>query len=441
MGRRRKKKLPSEIFSADIESLSHDGRGVAHLDGKTIFIDGALPGEEIGFLYTSQRRKFDEGRAVEIKKPSPDRVEPKCEHYGVCGGCSLQHMSPEAQIQSKQQVMLDNLARIGKVTPQSILPPLTDNPWGYRRRARLGVKHVFKKGKVLVGFREKRAPYVAELNSCHVLLPSVGEKLTDMANLIEGLSIHDKIPQIEVAVGDDKAALVFRHLEPLTDEDNDKLIAFGEQHNFMIYLQPQGPDSITLLYPEGQTLTYQLPDYEVDYVFEPSDFVQVNANLNRKMVNHALALLQPEAGDEILDLFCGLGNFTLPIARTADKVTGVEGDKLLVERANTNAKRNNIDNVEFHYADLTQDLDTMPWLKRKWDKILIDPPRTGALEVIEHLPKTSPKRIVYVSCNPATLARDADELVNKHGYKLVSVGVMDMFPHTAHVEAIALFER
>lgn len=441
MGRRRKKKLPTETVFVEIESLSHDGRGVAHIDGKAIFVDGALPGEEVGFVYTSQRRKFDEGRAVEIKKASPDRVEPKCEHFGVCGGCSLQHMSPEAQIKSKQQVMLDNLERIGKVTPQNILPPLTDNPWGYRRRARLGVKHVFKKGKVLVGFREKRAPYVAELNSCQVLHPSVGEKITDLANLIEGLSIHDKIPQIEVAVGDDKTGLVFRNLEPVTEEDKTKLSTFGKENNFIIYLQPAGPDSIVLLYPEQAELGYQLPEYNVNYTFEPNDFVQVNANLNRKMVNHALQLLQPEQGDEILDLFCGLGNFTLPIARKAKYVEGVEGDKQLVERANANAKANNIDNAEFHYADLTQDLDTMPWLKRKWDKILIDPPRTGALEVIEHLPNTKPKRIVYVSCNPATLARDADELVNKHGYKLVSVGVMDMFPHTAHVEAIALFEK
>jgi 23S rRNA (uracil1939-C5)-methyltransferase len=427
---------------ANIETLSHDGRGVTHIDGKAVFIHGALPGEEVEFIYTKKQRRFDEGNAVTILKASPDRVEPRCAHFSICGGCSLQHQSPQAQIASKQQTLFDAFERIGKVQPERVLPPLTtDDPWGYRRKARLGVKYVHKKGKVLVGFRERGSGFLADLEKCHVLHPRVGELLLPLAGLIESLSIREQVPQIEVAIGDHDSLLIFRILAALTAEDSDRLIEFGKTHDQIIYIQEGGPDTVKPLQGEPHELTYALPDYHLEVYFQPNDFTQVNSELNRLMIGRAMQLLQPEPEDSVLDLFCGLGNFTMPIARKAREVVGVEGDAGLVERARRNAQRNGISNTRYFTANLYESLTKEPWLKSSFDKALLDPPRSGALEVLEHLPKLGIDRIVYVSCYPGTLARDAGELVHKHGYRLRAAGVMDMFPHTSHVESIALFER
>lgn len=441
MARRRKKQLPVDPVRTQVESLDHEGRGVAHIDGKVVFIAGALAGEEVMFTYTSRRRNFDEGTVSEVITASPDRVEPRCAHFGVCGGCSLQHVSADAQVAAKQRMLLDNLERIGKVSPENILPPLTGKSWGYRRRARLGVKYVRKKEKVLVGFRERRKPYIAELERCEVLHPSVGSMLVPLAGLVRSLSVYDKVPQIEVACGDDCTVLVFRHMEPLTDKDKEKLLDFGLEHDLHMYVQPAGPDSVVPLALDACDLTYALHDHQMVYEFLPTDFTQVNADINRQMVNRALTLLDLKPTDKVLDLFCGLGNFTLPIARHVAAVTGVEGEAGLIARARENAARNNIDNASFHVANLEQHIADNAWFKQQYDKILIDPARTGALEVVEQIDKLGADHIVYVSCNPATLARDADVLVNQKGYTLQSAGVMDMFPHTTHVEAIALFVK
>ncbi|MCG8427486.1 MAG: 23S rRNA (uracil(1939)-C(5))-methyltransferase RlmD [Chromatiales bacterium] len=442
MGRKRRKQLPKDPVPATIESLSHDGKGVTHIDGKAIFIHGALPGEEIEFVYTRKQRRYDEGDAVSILKASADRVEPGCTHFGVCGGCSLQHQSPEAQILAKQQALMDAFERIGKVMPEQILEPLTTGePWGYRRKARLGVKFVHKKGKVLVGFRERGSSFVTDIERCPVLHPNVGELITPLSELIGSLSIKDQVPQIEVAIGDNSGILIFRILAPLTAEDSEKLIAFGDAHKLGIYTQDGGPDTVKPLAGDPVALHYALPNYHIEVKFQPSDFTQVNTELNRLMLDRAMRMLDPEADDRVLDLFCGLGNFTMPIARSAAEVVGVEGDATLVERARQNARGNGIDNTRYFTANLYESLEKEPWLAERFDKALLDPPRSGALEVLEHLPKMGIQRIVYVSCYPGTLARDAGELVNQHGYTLKAAGVMDMFPHTAHVESIALFEK
>lgn len=438
---RRKKKLPTEPVTTIIESLTHEGRGVSHIDGKTVFIHGVLAGEEVRFRYTHSHRRYDEGKPVEILKPSPHRVEPKCRHFGLCGGCSLQHLDPAEQIKNKQQVLLDNLQRIGKVMPGEILPPLTGPVWGYRRRARLGVKYVHKKEKVLVGFREKGSGLLAELESCEVLHPPVGHSLRQLADLIRSLSCYEKIPQIEVAVDDNHTALVFRHLVELTVDDKARLTGYARQHDLYLYLQPAGPDSIIPLWPADPKLIYRLDEYDADVAFEPGDFVQVNSEINHKMIRLALDMLDLQKTDRILELFCGVGNFSFALARQAAHVTAVEGEKALVDRARANAVMNRIDNVEFHVADLF-DVDPLtPWLKRDYTKVLLDPARTGADGILPQLAKLKVPRMVYVSCNPATLARDAGILCNEFGYKLKKAGVMDMFPHTAHVESIALFEK
>ncbi len=440
MTRRNLKKMPAEPVRADVESLTQDARGVAHIGGKAVFIEGALPGEEVMFTYVAQHRRYDEGQAVQILKASPHRVEPRCPHFNVCGGCSLQHMAVEPQILAKQQVLLDSLAHIGKVAPESLLPPLVGQHWGYRRKARLSAKYVLKKPAMLVGFREKRSNLLADLTCCDVLDSSVGERIVELRTLLDGMGARDRIPQIEIAVGDHHTALVFRTLADLDGDDQARLRGFGEHHGFQIYLQPGGPETATLLWPESATLSYRLPEYDLELFFLPTDFTQVNAELNRTMINRALELLDPQPGERILDLFCGLGNFTLPLARRAGSVVGVEGSEELVQRARDNAQRNGISNVEFHAVDLNLAVD-YSWVGPGFDKILLDPPRTGALEAVKHLPAFGASRIVYVSCNPATLARDAAELVHNHGYRLVSAGAMDMFPHTTHVESIALFER
>lgn len=441
MRRSKTKRLPTEPVKATIESMSHDGRGVSHLDGKAVFIHGGLPGEEVMFTYTSRRKKHDEGVVSEVLTRSSDRTDPGCQHFDICGGCSMQHLKPEAQIAVKQQSLLDALKHIGKVEPDEIFQPLVAaDYWGYRRKARLGAKYVVKKGRVLVGFRERGSSFLADIQSCKVLHPKVGHNLLALSDLIGNLSIRDKVPQIEVSIGDDACILVFRVLEPPTPDDTLLLEQFGTEHEMDIYIQEAGPDSVRPLKDAPANLHYKLPDFGIDIHFLPNDFTQVNAELNRLMVARAVELLDLQGQDRVLDLFCGVGNFTLPLATRSLSVVGVEGDRALVERARENAVSNGIDNTRYYTANLYESLQHEPWLSERYDKALLDPPRSGAQEVLEHLPKLGIKRIVYVSCYPGTLARDAGELVNRHGYRLLAAGVMDMFPHTAHVESIAVFE-
>lgn len=421
--------------------LSHDGRGVARVDGKVVFVVGALPGERVRAQLRASRKQFDQALTLEVLKASADRVAPRCAHFGVCGGCALQHLAPAAQIAAKQRTLTENFERIGQVQPQHWLEPLSDAPWGYRRKARLGVKHVPKKGKTLVGFRETDPRFIADVARCEVLEPLVGTRIEAIAALIDSLQARAQIPQIEVAVGEDRCALVFRHLQPLCEADRAALAAFGAREGFAIFLQPGGNDTVRALDGGSDELHFSLPAHAVDYAFRPLDFVQVNAAMNRRMVDHALALLNPAPHERVLDLFCGLGNFTLPLARRAAQVVGVEGEAGLVQRARDNAQRNGLANVEFHAADLCADLRDQPWVREGFDAVLLDPPRTGADATIPQLPLERVRRIVYVSCHPGSLARDAGILVREAGYSLMAAGVMDMFAHTAHVESMALFEK
>lgn len=431
----------TQILETDIFDLSHDGRGVARVEGKTVFVAGALPGERVRARRTQRHRHFDEAKVEEILVRSPDRIEPRCPHFGLCGGCSLQHLPAAKQIEAKQRVLAENFERIGKVSPNRWLEPLSGEPWGYRRKGRLSVKWVAKKDKALVGFREDNPRFVADLAECHTVLPEVGLRLADLGALVGSLEARREIAQIEFAAGDEAVALTFRHLQPLSDVDRAALAAFGQAHGLAILLQPGGPDSVVALWPQDVPLSFRIPEYDLDIAFRPLDFIQVNAGMNRRMIAHALALLEPGAGDSVLDLFCGLGNFTLPIARFAGRVTGVEGEAALVARSRANAGRNGIGNVEFHAADLAADQREAPWARAHHDKLLLDPPRSGAAAVLDYLPRKGCDRVVYVSCHPGSLARDAGTLVERHGFRLVAAGVMDMFPHTAHVESIALFER
>jgi len=440
MARRRRRAPPIEM-TVTIESMTNDSRGVAHHEGKAVFVDGALPGELVLCQTTKRSSSYDEAKVLEVIEASDDRVLPRCSAAGVCGGCSLQHMNDATQIHAKQSVLLDNLKQIGKVEPETILPPLQGAHWNYRRKARLGVKLVPKKGGVLVGFREKQSGYLAVMDSCEVLDKRFSQLIIPLRELIGNISIAKRIPQIEIAAGDDTGVLIFRHLEPLTEPDLDQLKGFGHRHQLSILLQPGGPESITALYPENvELLEYRLDDWDLTIQFRPTDFTQVNADINKLMIANALKLLEPEADDEVLDLFCGVGNFTLPLTRLSKEVTGIEANTSLVQMARDNAIHNNIENAKFITADLYDTPLDGSWLHQKWDRILLDPPRSGAIEVIARLPELKPKRIVYVSCNPATLARDSGVLVHEHSFKLISAGVMDMFPHTKHVESIAVFE-
>ena len=425
-----------------VEGLSHDGRGIARLEGKTTFIDGALPNEMVTFQYTVKKKDYDEGAVLSVEQASPQRVEPRCPHFVMCGGCSLQHLEGSAQIHEKQTLLLDLLARVGHCQPETVLPPLTSALWHYRNKARLSVRYVEKKQATLVGFREKSNPrYITEINQCPVLNARVDAELVHLRQLIDTLDDSHCIAQIEVAAGDTDVALIFRNMSSLTPDDETKIRQFADKANFRIFLQPAGPDSLYLFHPEsaGQYLSYCLPEYDVDFKFLPTDFTQVNAGLNRLMVTHALNLLELDPNDVVLDLFCGLGNFSLPLARKSALVVGVEGSDAMVERASMNAKVNGITNTEFFCANLEDETALSGLLHYQFNKILLDPPRTGAMEIVRQIDKINPQRIVYVSCNPATLARDADILVNQHGYRMISAGVMDMFPHTSHVESIALF--
>lgn len=432
----------SPLVEAEITALTLEGKGVARVDGKTVFIDGALPEEKVAFRYTSYKANYDEGRVETVLTASPNRVEPQCQHFAICGGCSWQHISLEAQIRYKQQILLDNLQHIGKVQPETVFEPLTADGWAYRCKARLGARWVRKKQQALVGFREKTGGLIAEISRCEILHPLVGERITELQQLVTSMDARETLPQIEVAIGDDEvAALVVRHMEPLSAGDTEKLLDFAREFKFELYLQPAGPQTVHKVFGEGD-LFYAHPEFNTRVQFAPLDFIQVNQALNRKMVIRALDLLELKSTDTVLDLFCGLGNFTLPLARQVAQVIGVEGDQAMVERARAAAHANQIQNTDYYACNLmAEDLSKEPWLKRSYDRILLDPPRAGAKELIPHLGKLKAERIVYVSCDPATLARDAGELVNHQDYKLVGAGVMDMFPHTAHVESIAVFAR
>lgn len=435
------KRHPADPVSAYVESLSHEGRGVARIDGKTVFIDGALPGEQVLFRYTRRRGQFDEGRAVEIVAASEVRVEPRCSYYGTCGGCSLMHMGPEEQITHKQAVLLEQLRHIGGLEPEQVLPPLTASHWGYRRKARLGVKYVAGKEKVLVGFREKNGRYIADMDSCQALHPFLGKDLGRLKELMRALSVYREIPQLEVAVSDTAAAVVIRHLAPLNGNDRRILAEYEETYPVRFYLQPAGLDSVhSLSGRQEQNLYYLLDKHGIRIEFSPVDFTQVNFDLNPLLVDRVISLLDPCAADTVLDLFCGLGNFTLPIARYANHATGVEGEKELVRRATDNALTNGLTNVNFSVCDLSgpdAGVQSAAW---DYNKVLLDPPRSGAREIIEQLDLQRVAKLVYVSCNPATLSRDAGILVQQGKLSLKAAGVMDMFPHTSHVESIALFE-
>ncbi|RMH47368.1 MAG: 23S rRNA (uracil(1939)-C(5))-methyltransferase RlmD [Gammaproteobacteria bacterium] len=438
----RRKPWRNKELALDIVDLTHDGRGVGRSEGKAVFVDNALPGEHVKARLKMRQRSFDIAIAEEIAQPSPDRVAPRCAHFLVCGGCALQHLDHEAQLKHKQTLLARQFEHFGGVKPERWLSPLTGPQWGYRRKARLAVKDVPGKGRVLVGFRERFSHFVAEIEQCHVLHPSVGEQLPTLAALVASLSVRQRLPQIEVAVGDEGRALIFRHLRPLTDQDCEHLIEFGKANGFDIYLQPKGPDTIHRLWPQPgpERLYYDLPDFDLRLAFHPSDFTQVNHDINRQMTRQAVELLAPRQDEVVLDLFCGLGNFSLPLATRAARVIGVEGSAAMTERAYENARLNGLTNLDFYSADLTQSFDLAGWGVSRIDKVLLDPPRSGALEVCQHLIETKPKRIVYVSCQPSTLARDAGLLVS-NGYRLVAAGIMDMFPQTAHVESMAVFER
>jgi 23S rRNA (uracil1939-C5)-methyltransferase len=431
----------------EIVDLDHDGRGVARIGGKVVFVPLALPGESVRLGRRRRRAGHDVAELASVERASPDRVAPRCEHFGTCGGCALQHLAPAAQIAAKGRELLAQLERIGRVSPATVLPALVGPAWEYRRRARLGVKYVPKKGRVLVGFRERESPYVTDVRRCHVLAPPVGALVAPLAAMIDALSIRDRLPQIEVAVGDPPAAgaapptvLVLRVLAPPGEADLGVLRAFAREHGVEFWLQPGGYETAAPLDPPATRLHYALPAAGVDLEFGPLDFVQVNGPLNRQMVDRALELLAPGPDDAVLDLFCGLGNFTLPLARRAARVLGVEGEAGLVARARANARRQGLANASFAVADLAADLRAEPWARDRYDLVLLDPPRAGAREVLPAVAAGRPRRVVYISCHPGSLARDAGVLVSEHGFRLVAAGVMDMFPHTAHVESIAVFE-
>jgi 23S rRNA (uracil1939-C5)-methyltransferase len=436
MGRRRKVK--AKTYELDIEALSHEGRGISHFDDKIIFIRGALPGEKVIANRSLSRAKYEEADVVEILTPSPDRIEPKCAVYGICGGCSFQHLSSDNQIKAKQTWLQSAFMGQAKAEPREWLEPLRVTSWGYRRKARLGVRYVHKKEKVLVGFRERKSSFITVMDRCEVLHPSLGDNLTVLGECIGKLSVKSQIPQIEVAIAENDTILILRHLELLTIEDEAILRDYAERLSITWYTQSGGLDTVKPL-DSVVSLSYSLTEHNIEMAFLPTDFTQVNFELNQKMISLALSLLELNNEDKVIDLFCGLGNFTLPIARHVKSVVGVEGNGSLIERAKENAKNNGIDNAMFYKADLFEEVEGFEWFRgQTYNKALVDPARTGAIEIVELLPKLGVERLVYVSCNPATLARDTAKLLEL-GYQLDKAGVMDMFPQTAHVESIALF--
>jgi 23S rRNA (uracil1939-C5)-methyltransferase len=427
---------PAEV--AAVDGLTHQGEGVVHT-GKTVFVAGALPGERIRFSRGRRHRQHDDGVLLEVLEPSPLRSVPRCAHFGVCGGCALQHLDPAAQLAAKESELKEALVRVGQVAPERWLAPLSGPVWGYRRRARLGAKFVRKKGRVVVGFRERAAPYVAELARCEVLAAPAGELITPLAQLIDALSIREQLPQVEVAVADNATALVLRVLAAPAPQDLALLRAFAQAHPVQFFLQPGGIDSVVPLDPGTPRLRYALGDFGLTLEFEPTDFIQVNAEVNAALVGRAVALLELDAAAQVLDLYCGLGNFTLALARRAGLAVGVEGEAALIGRARGNAALNGVGNAHFHVANLTEAADpAVPWLQHRFSHVLLDPPRTGAREVLGTVAALAPQRVLYISCHPGSLARDLGVLVNEHGMVLEATGVVDMFPHTTHVESIAL---
>jgi 23S rRNA (uracil1939-C5)-methyltransferase len=435
------KRLATAPEEAWIVDLSHEGHGVARLDGKAVFVADALPGERVMLRRVRRHRNYDEAVLESVLEPSRDRVAAPCPHYGTCGGCALQHLAPAAQLAFKQAQLLENLARLGSVEPARVLPPLTGPAWHYRRRARLGIKHVARKGRVLVGFRERAAPYVADLHECRILVPPLDRLMDPLADLVADLTISARVPQAELAADDDAAVAVLRVLDPPSPADLDRLRQFERSHGLRLYLQPGGPGSVAPLTEGHPPLRYPLPDFDLSIEFEATDFIQVNGALNEAMVRSAVEVLDPHADEHVLDLFCGLGNFSLPLARRAGQVTGVEGEAGLVTRAAANAHRSGLGNVNFVVADLSSPRYEAPWAERSYARVLLDPPRAGAREVLPVVGRCDAGRVVYISCHPGSLARDAGLLVREHGFRLVAAGVMDMFPHTTHVEAMAVFER
>jgi len=430
------------LAEASIDGLDQDGRGVARIDGKVTFVYGALPGERVRVSIERRKRRFDEARTLEVLEASPERVLPRCPHFGVCGGCSLQHLEPAAQLRHKQADLLDKLARIGGVTPGAVGVPVRGPLWGYRRKARLGCKHVPGKGGVLVGFRERRAHLVADIGECHVLVPAVGERIRALRELLDGIEARDHIPQIEVAAGDEQVLLVLRHLVPLGTPDRERLRAFARAHGIAVALQPGGPQSVTALEPEAlPELSYRLAEFDLDLAFGALDFVQVNGPVNAALVARAVSAMEAAPGDAVLDLFCGLGNFSLALARRGARVTGVELGEAMVARARANAARNGIEGAAFHAGDLAQPGEAAAHIGAGARRVLLDPPRPGAEAVVAALAGSAVERVVYVSCNAATLARDAGVLVREQGFTLHEVAVVDMFAHTNHVEALAVFGR
>lgn len=442
-GGRRLSRIPREPETAEIIDTTLDGRGVARPPGKAVFVHGALTGETVRFVRRRKRRSFDEAELIEILDRSPLRIDPRCSVFGVCGGCSLQHLAAAEQLELKQAALLDNLRRIGSVQPGRVLEPVAGAAWGYRRKARLAVKHVTGKGRVLVGFRERNKPYVTDMPQCETLHPALGRRLGDLSTLIEGLTIRDRLPQIEAAVGDNGVAMVFRVLDTPSAGDRDRFDEFGRRHDIRVLLQSAGPDSIEPLTgpPDIDPLYYEIPGLGIKIEFSPVDFVQVHAEVNGRMIARALELLAPDETARVLDLFAGLGNFSLPLATRAREVVGLELSADMVARADRNAARNGITNAAFRRADLSAPAvaETSAW--DDFDLVMLDPPRTGASEMLGFLGRIAPRRIVYVSCHPGTLARDAKHLVHDLGFELAAAGVIDMFPQTSHVESIALFRH
>ncbi|MFQ3245879.1 MAG: 23S rRNA (uracil1939-C5)-methyltransferase [Arenicella sp.] len=448
MARRRNRKqldlTPREI---QIDSMAHDGRGVGRgEDGKVVFVDFALPGEKVVYVPVMNRKSYLFGTTLEVLEPSEHRIEPKCAVFGDCGGCVLQHLDENIQIKYKQQQLLENFKKIGDVQPEALLEPMTGKHWGYRRRARLGAKFVPKKGGMIIGFRERNTSYIQPTDKCEVLYPEVSAMFPDLRETLEKTSCNDKIPQIEISVADNAVVMIVRHLETFVQNDLDLLTEFAKRNQVQLFLQPGNLKSVHPLYPEKpDALFFELKEFDIKIEFLPTDFIQVNGGINEQLVSRAIELLDIQKDDRVLDLFCGVGNFTLPLARYSDHVVGIEGDQALVNRAIHNRQLNGLDGVEFHFGDLfKEDMSADShgdWLEQKFDKILLDPPRSGAAEMIKRLPSFGASKVVYVSCGPATLARDAGVMVNEHGYRMTYAGVIDMFPHTAHVESIAVFER
>ena len=427
-----------------IESLDHEGRGVTRPEGKAIFVDGALPGERVEYVVRRSRPTYEQAEVVRIIKPSAQRVAPRCRHYGTCGGCSMQHLDADAQAAAKQRILEDALWHIGKLRPEIIHSAIHGPAWGYRYRARLGVRLVPSKGGLRVGFHERRSSYIVDMRECPVLPPAISAMLPRLREMIEGLSIADRLPQVEIAIGDEATVFVFRNLQPFSRADLKRLSAFADAEGIQAWQQPNGPDSATPLHPlAGPALAYTLPEFDVRMDFRPTDFTQVNVHINRLLIRRAMQLLDPQPGERIADLFCGLGNFSLPIARRGAQLIGVEGSDALVARALDNARRNGLaERTSFYAANLFEATEDSLAALGPLDKLLIDPPREGAIAVVKAIgPQQQPARIVYVSCNPATLARDAAVLVREKGYVLRGAGIANMFPQTSHVESIALFER